>query len=215
MSSILKALRKLEDEKAELGEGSVNLAHDILKRNHTEHRTTLRPIFAVCCVLLIIAGGGWVYWSRSHPQPASPTIVRQSAPPERLQPRATPQRQSEQINESLPKAELKITPEPAAPVDKPEPEATTPQNRPVTAAEKSRPSTVIADTPEEINIPDLRVDTIIYHRQPSARLAIINDLPVMEGTDINGARVKEIMPDRVRFSYRGIVFNKFASTPEK
>jgi len=38
---------------------------------------------------------------------------------------------------------------------------------------------------------------------------VINDLPVMEGTDIDGARVEEILVDRVRFSFQGVRFNKF------
>ncbi len=51
--------------------------------------------------------------------------------------------------------------------------------------------------------PDLKVSEIHYQYEVENRLAVVNDLPVMEGTVIDGARVDRILKDRVRFIYNG------------
>jgi len=38
---------------------------------------------------------------------------------------------------------------------------------------------------------------IVYQQQREARIAILNDLPTMEGADVAGYRLQEILPDRV------------------
>ncbi len=55
----------------------------------------------------------------------------------------------------------------------------------------------------EGGLPDLNVSEIHYQYSVKDRLAIVNDLPVMEGTLIEGARVDRILKDRVRFVYNG------------
>lgn len=52
----------------------------------------------------------------------------------------------------------------------------------------------------------LQVSGIVYQEDPHGRMAVVNDLPVMEGTAIAGAVVEEILPDRVRFSRDGTSF---------
>jgi len=51
--------------------------------------------------------------------------------------------------------------------------------------------------------PELKVSEIHYQYEVENRLAVVNDLPVMEGTVIDGARVDRILKDRVRFIYNG------------
>ncbi|MBE0599431.1 MAG: general secretion pathway protein GspB, partial [Desulfuromonadales bacterium] len=55
-------------------------------------------------------------------------------------------------------------------------------------------------------LPDLVVSGIVYLDDPEARLAVVNDLPVMLGTTIEGATVVEILSDRVRFRRDGRFF---------
>ena len=50
------------------------------------------------------------------------------------------------------------------------------------------------------------VSGIAYRTEREERLAVVNDLPVMEGTVVEGARVEEILADRVRFSSAGRSF---------
>jgi general secretion pathway protein B len=51
--------------------------------------------------------------------------------------------------------------------------------------------------------PELKVSEIHYQYEVENRLAVVNDLPVMEGTVIDGARVDRILKDRVRFIFNG------------
>ncbi len=51
--------------------------------------------------------------------------------------------------------------------------------------------------------PELRVSEIHYQWEVKNRLAVVNDLPVMEGTLIEGAKVDRILKDRVRFVFNG------------
>lgn len=51
--------------------------------------------------------------------------------------------------------------------------------------------------------PELIVSEIHYRTEVQERLAVVNDLPVMEGMSIDGARVDRIFRDRIRFDIQG------------
>jgi general secretion pathway protein B len=201
MSSILKALRKLEDEKSDLGEGSVDLARDILKRSYEEHRS--RPIWwlvaLLTAVLLLVAGWRLFFPSEDARQqkvlvvqPTEQTIqavpVIDNAPPQQLQP---------------------VVVMPSRPAETAKKHTTTSVEQNPSVAAEEQPGPPIAAVVTSIVIPDLIIEEIVFVADPSARLAVINDLPVMQGTDIEGARVVEILSDRVRFEFQGVRFDKF------
>jgi general secretion pathway protein B len=48
--------------------------------------------------------------------------------------------------------------------------------------------------------PVLKVTGIGWQKDNAARLAVVNGRAVTEGTVVEGARVEEILPDRVRFT---------------
>ena len=48
--------------------------------------------------------------------------------------------------------------------------------------------------------PTVTVSGIAYNTTPADRLAMVNGIPVAEGKSVNGVKVEEIMPDKVRFS---------------
>jgi general secretion pathway protein B len=48
----------------------------------------------------------------------------------------------------------------------------------------------------------LSVGGIAWQESSSLRLAVVNGISVNEGSAVEGARVDEILPDRVRFSFR-------------
>jgi hypothetical protein len=52
-------------------------------------------------------------------------------------------------------------------------------------------------------VPELRVSEIHWRPLAKERLAVVNDLPVLEGVDIEGARVDRIFKDRIRFIVNG------------
>jgi hypothetical protein len=55
----------------------------------------------------------------------------------------------------------------------------------------------------EIKASDLRVSEIHWRPAAKERLAVVNDLPVLEGVDIEGVRVDRIFKDRIRFVVNG------------
>ena len=74
----------------------------------------------------------------------------------------------------------------------------------------STPVTIATRTPgwalpgaEKAVAPELRVSEIHYKPVAQERLAVVNDLPVLEGVDIDGARVDRIFKDRIRFLFNG------------
>lgn len=50
---------------------------------------------------------------------------------------------------------------------------------------------------------------IVYQRQAEARMAILNDLPVMEGTIVAGFILQEIFPDHVLLTRSGKSFSLY------
>jgi hypothetical protein len=55
-------------------------------------------------------------------------------------------------------------------------------------------------------LPRLKISGIVWHEQPAMRRAVINGSFATEGSHIEGVKVMEILPTRVRFSYRNQVF---------
>jgi general secretion pathway protein B len=88
-----------------------------------------------------------------------------------------------------------------------------PVKRPVEAAAKVKTQELTPPTPptkpstravdQQAAQPHLAVSGIVFQSDRQARLAVVNDLPVMEGTIIEGARIEEILADRVRFTWEG------------
>jgi hypothetical protein len=50
--------------------------------------------------------------------------------------------------------------------------------------------------------PSLTISAIVWYEEPSKRFAMINGLIVTEGSVVEGMRVEEIYPDRVRFLHQ-------------
>ena len=198
MSSILKALRKLEDEKANMGEGSVDLAHDILRRSYeNKPSSSAWKVVALLAAVLLLGAGFWMF---SPTDDSSQTSINKA---QGILPLTVPA----QLEEKPSSKSVVVLPEHYPATDK--------KSSPV--AQKNRPATVKkslaisakATSSSPVEIPELLIEEIVYAEDPSARLAVVNDLPVMQGTDIAGARVIKIYPDRVRFEVRGIQFDKY------
>jgi general secretion pathway protein B len=56
-------------------------------------------------------------------------------------------------------------------------------------------------------LPPITVSGIAWQKDNSARLAVINGTTVAEGGMVEGARVQEILPDRVHFSFNNREFD--------
>ena len=55
--------------------------------------------------------------------------------------------------------------------------------------------------------PSLKISGIVWHEEPARRLAVINGMITNEGSVIEGVKILEIFPDRVRFSQEGLHFD--------
>ncbi len=152
MSSILKALKKLESEKSQRDELSTAVASDILKTSRRNKRNSLVLVLFFCALFVAVAAAGY-YAGIMTNKPV--TIEPQS---ETATPVVADNRNSTKpLSESVPEAEH-------APVGLP------------------------------------MLSGIVYQDDPASRIAIINDLPVMEGTLVEGYEIEMITPDRVVLS---------------
>jgi general secretion pathway protein B len=64
-----------------------------------------------------------------------------------------------------------------------------------------RPLTGSASTP-----PSLKLSAIVWHDEPSKRIAVINGTITTEQSVIEGVKIEEIYPNRVRLSHNGRLF---------
>jgi general secretion pathway protein B len=210
MSSILKALKRLERDKARRDEDNLDLARDILRGDGRRSGSPrwLLSLLVVLVVLLVLAVAVLLRPRRDVSTPAdvssAPSATVAAAPAvepliveeiiDRRQPAPIGVRTARNAAPpqvaALPVA-VTTVPDPQ-PAKVPAPLLVPPQVEPVAA-------TPSADTA-------LAVSAIIYNDDPSSRLAVINDLPVMEGTMIGSVRVEEILSDRVIFSRAGVRF---------
>ncbi len=200
MSTILKALKKLEAEKASRGERTGEIAWDIL-RGEPRRRTNVLWLGGGLLGLALLGGGGVVLWWGGA-ENISQEVAQTSVPATLLPPEAAVAREAQAPAQVHP-------PE----VDSP---SVSPRSRP---AEGQPPARAAAKAPKPlptaqpqtpagpVSRPVLHLTGIAFQEEKSARLAVVNDLPVMVGTVIEGALVEAIHPDRVVFSFRGERFS--------
>ncbi|AMV72235.1 hypothetical protein JCM30471_07190 [Desulfuromonas carbonis] len=209
MSSILKALKKLEQEKVLRGERTVDLALDIHRGVPRRRSGSPLTILSVILLLVILIAGSWVLMMPDGEQReslAGGTIVETPPQPVAVSPEATP-----------------LVAQPAPPVDPPpaaleEPSVARTQKDfartpaapaaqpPAASPNKTRSSTspVHKEARNQLRqFAGLKLTGIVWQSDASSRMAIIDDLPVMVGTVISGATVVEILTDRVVLSHDG------------
>jgi general secretion pathway protein B len=82
------------------------------------------------------------------------------------------------------------------------------QNPPTAGAEKRMPQPIMRGLPEKADKPPkasvaesltIKITGIVWSQEPTERLAVINGVTVTEGETIEGVKVVEILPSRVRF----------------
>jgi general secretion pathway protein B len=54
--------------------------------------------------------------------------------------------------------------------------------------------------------PSLKISAIVWYEEPSKRFVMVNGVIANEGSVVEGVKVEEIYPDRVRFSHNGRPF---------
>lgn len=208
MSSILKALKRLEEDKAERLDAPVDIARDILRQpRNTRHPAPWKLLVPVVGGVVVVAGGLFLldqWHSTRASEPVAQAEPAVSPPPP---PAVAPIEVRTIVPPAVPGepeiVEVQMSPPPVARPKEPAARATAAPKAPVVQPD-AKP--VPAATVEQAALPPLAVSGIAFQTEREARLAVVNDLPVMEGTLIEGARVEEILADRVRFAWEGGTF---------
>jgi general secretion pathway protein B len=204
MSSILKALKKLEQEKELRGRGSFDIARGIsrdLPRSSAKPRWVIPLAVASAAVAASLATFTLISFFPPEPlKPASATGQHEESRPSVVK---VPGRSLS------PAAGSGVSP---GKVDRPadvalqrgftggKPVYVTPPADEIGPVQLSKPST-------DLPIPLLHLTGIAWQKDSSDRVAVVNGISVTEGVMVEGARVEEIFQDRVRFSFEKQTFD--------
>lgn len=213
MSSILKALKKLEQEKAARTPGSLAIDSEIL-RDSAGRRPVSATIFKgiLPAALVFICGcvATYMYLNGSNrtlkKDPVSSVAKIEKAIVAEVPVIAAPQnRPDENIvkERSVAAVQPKKLEAPSPAHKKLKVKKSLPTAAPATVGNSPTAPVQPPDIPK--TIPLLRVNGIAFEPDGASggNVAIINGNPVTGGASINGATVEEILKDRVRFSYKG------------
>jgi len=185
MSTILKALKKLEERKASEGKRRGDIAWDILREGDRHERPVRLSsswlIITVALALSLVMVLWWIYPSPRVDSSAEVSGVVKVAP-------------------TVPTAQPRSIPVPTAHRDPAE-------VSPASHTDKVQPVPLAATQPSSppVGVP-LVVSGIAFQDAPEARMAIVNDLPVMVGTVIEEVVVERIEEQQVVFSRQGQLF---------
>lgn len=232
MSSILKALKKLDEEKAARRSGQVDISRAILseKAPHAHRRSRLLAIGGALLLTAALLSGGVSLWrGRSTPESASlqakapllptqparkaglplsqpaasPSVPAPSPPPPRKATTAVRTLSPLPVQrEQSPRRTSLVTPRETPSAPPSKPMPVTTPALQVPAETTARP-VATQPSPNAHAFPTLRVSGIAWQKDSASRLAIVNGQPVGLGTAVDGASVEEIFQDRVRFAYKG------------
>lgn len=211
MSSILKALRRLEEEKAERLDTPVDIARDILRRPQKKRPIPAGWLLTFACMGVFGTAAGLVLFSGLGEEENTGIIPKAGASaPARVETPTSMPVAARSVPPTVVVAEpevveVRMSPPPASAGAGSEASAAVAPVR-ISSDRKPPPPTSPKDGNAQALSAGLAVSDIAFQAEREARLAIVNDLPVMEGTVIEGARVEEILADRVRFSRAGEMF---------
>ena len=204
MSSILKALRRLEEERARKSSVAPEIAASLL-RGDTRHRVSPPWIWPVV-IIAVAALATALLWSW-RPAPLVSQIDTPVAPAT-ISRAATAGRGGTVIIEEVMDQRRPVLPSPAP---------TVPAPMPLPAKVKSSPSKLEPgrSTPTEATNPATTanadrqnpvVSAIVWQEDSAARMAVVDGLPVMTGEFVGTAKVEEIQRDRIIFIEAGKLF---------
>ncbi|MFA7060169.1 MAG: general secretion pathway protein GspB [Pedobacter sp.] len=224
MSSILNALKKLEDEKSIRKPDSLKIDSEILRGDASRHFSPMG--ISLLAALLFVCGAGATYVFMKPDTgniPVSALLPLGSPSSAAVVTPVAKKQQNQNIKAELPgpgkmlsnRSILKrdiTTPSSAKPPKLPATVQPVQQIKhsevklPVVPTQKAPMSAIIRPaTP--VMPPSLKVNGIAFQDESTDRVAIVNGVSVSSGSIIEGAKVEDILKDRVRFSYGGEKFD--------
>jgi len=220
MSSILKALKKLEQEKAVRKPDSFRIDAEILRGGTPRSFFSTGASLAAIALFLCGVGATYVFMKR-HEVPAAvqpaqaPAKQASSVPPAAV---GLPLGSAGQgAPDPLPRPTMpgKSGPEPSGPSPRTMPSPLPPQPEKLTGGTpravqpESKPMPPSAAPPAVVITPGppvLKVLGIAFQDGSTNSVAVVNGVAVTKGSVIEGVRVEEIQKDRVKFSRGGETF---------
>jgi general secretion pathway protein B len=202
MSSILKSLRKIEEEKR----GAVRAAPDLrVDQGFAPAKSKQLLPLLIGLALGAVIVGLFFLWS-----PGSTAPVVKDQPQTKTNEAVSATKQEPKPSAAGP-AERVVAPakkeqKPDVPIVVSIP-AKTIQTPPAVMVAATAP-TVSSELPDGIS---LLVTEIFFQEDSASSMAVVNDLPVMIGTHVDSAVVTEIRPDRVLFTIDGKTYTFFAT----
>ena len=214
MSSILKALQRLEQEKVAHQPGTLQVDREILTGERTRTRT---PLLLAGGLALFVCGSGLTYYfvtqSVAHRTPAAkPADVAQpliqpaarvspapSTPVECPAPPSAPvikEAVVKKVTAPLPAKPAAVAPQPA--VRAVAKKAEQPISRPEKPSAKEKAPATGGQ--------QLQVSGIAFREGMDDNMAVVNGAALSVGAVVEGARIEQIMKDRVLFSRNGSQF---------
>lgn len=218
MSSILKALRKLEQEKNTRKSGVVDVTGQVIyKREQRPRRQNWRVPLSMAAVGITTAIGTYALTTvyshngSEHSAPVSPAVRQQIQAAAPLQPEVAAPTSQDTILPVAVLAKKTVVPEhfpPALPLLKGRKETpSTPTAAPQPTVAPSQPSPTPAHQQAAVpaqavaaSLPTLNVSGVAYEAD-GGKFAIINGVAVTEGSVVAGAKVEEIQQDRIRLTF--------------
>ena len=207
MSSILDALKKLEDEKANRGSGTGNIAAKVVKDGRRPKQRPVWMLPASMAAAAVTAALATYIIMSGFQTSNKPGQLAAPAPPQQPQ-RDAPQAAAPMSVTPLPSAAVRNRVVPSAPSDtiaREVPVIKAPPRPRIEHRSAEKPAPV--RPPETLpKLPSLEVTGIGWQKDNAKSQAIVNGRAVSEGVVVEGARVEEIFPDRVRFSFNDKTF---------
>lgn len=199
MSSILKALRRLEEERARKSSVAPEIAASLLR--HRPLRSSaprwLWPA-AFFAVGLLVAASLW-FW---RPVAPLPLIVAPPPPSAPLSPSSAGQGGELIIEEVIDQRRPVLLPPRTPAVAKNTPPSAKSHLPVAPAASVSLPPDQLSKTTpksiEERQSPV--VSAIVWQDDSAARMAVVDELPVMTGEFVGNVKIQEILRDRIVFA---------------
>ena len=213
MSLILDALKKLDREKSSHRDGTANIAVEILRADPPRQGKKILRYFAAvfitavataCITYAVIAGFG-IMSKSSPPVTLSPPPGQQAATA--LPPRETVSNSTDGISRAPAKIQSNAESKKSAitPTGKKAGRDISTKERDVVLEKikkSAEPTPRVSVAPQ----PPLKLSGIIWQEEPGERRAMINGRIATEGSIIEGVKIVEIHPTRVRFLHNGRYF---------
>jgi general secretion pathway protein B len=194
MSSILKALRRLEEERARKSPVAPEIAASLLRRGARRRPVTSWIWPTVLAAVVVVAAA--LLWSWRPAPVVSPIVT--SLASSTTSPGSAARQSGEVIIEEVIDQRRPVLLPPTAPVS-------APKRLPakVDSPRKKVKSGGPAPTGERRR---LVISAIAWQDDSSARMAVVDGLPVMTGEFVGTAKVQEILRDRILFAEAGKLF---------